>query len=82
MKQQRKQALVLCGFSLANYALLYVTSILLARTLSVPDFDDYNVAVSSVLVMTALATLGLEKYALRCLPPWRSHEDWSRSGVS
>jgi hypothetical protein len=41
----------------ANYALLYVTSILLARTLSVPDFDDYNVAVSSVLVLTSLATL-------------------------
>jgi hypothetical protein len=53
----------------ANYALLYVTSILLARTLSVPDFDDYNVAVSSVLVLTSLATLGLEKYALRCLRP-------------
>jgi O-antigen/teichoic acid export membrane protein len=79
MQQQRKQALILCGFSLANYALLYATSILLARTLTVSDFDDYNVAVSSVLVMTALATLGFEKYALRCLPPWRTHEDWSRS---
>ena len=73
------QALVLCGFSVANYALLYVTSILLARTLSVADFDDYNVAVSSVLVLTSLATLGLEKYALRCLPAWHNHQDWSRS---
>lgn len=73
------QALVLCGFSVANYALLYVTSILLARTLSVADFDDYNVAVSSVLVLTSLATLGLEKYALRCLPAWHNHQDWARS---
>ena len=64
---------------MANYALLYVTSILLARTLSVPDFDDYNVAVSSVLVLTSLATLGLEKYALRCLPAWQNHQDWARS---
>ena len=73
------QALVLCGFSVANYVLLYVTSILLARTLSVADFDDYNVAVSSVLVLTSLATLGLEKYALRCLPAWHNHQDWARS---
>ena len=73
------QALVLCGFSVANYLLLYVTSILLARTLNVGDFDDYNVAVSSVLVLTSLATLGLEKYALRCLPAWPNHQDWARS---
>jgi O-antigen/teichoic acid export membrane protein len=79
LQQQRAHALVLCGFSVANYALLYVTSILLARTLSVPDFDDYNVAVSSVLVLTSLATLGLEKYALRCLPAWQNHQDWARS---
>ena len=49
------------------------------RTLSVADFDDYNVAVSSVLVLTSLATLGLEKYALRCLPAWHNHQDWARS---
>jgi len=79
LQQERAHALVLCGFSVANYALLYVTSILLARTLSVPDFDDYNVAVSSVLVLTSLATLGLEKYALRCLPAWQNHQDWARS---
>jgi O-antigen/teichoic acid export membrane protein len=70
---------VLCGFSVTNYLLLYLTSILLARTLSVPDFDDYNVAVSAALVMTSLATLGLEKYALRCLPAWQNHQDWRRS---
>ena len=70
---------MLCGFSVANYALLYVTSILLARTLSVPDFYYYNVAVSSLLVLTSLATLGLEKYALRCLPAWQNHQDWARS---
>lgn len=79
LQQQRLQALILCVFSVANYGLLYVTAILLARTLSVPDFDDYNVAVSSVLVLTALATLGLEKYALRCLPAWHNHQDWARS---
>ena len=79
MQHQGAQALVLCGFSVANYLLLYVTSILLARTLSVPDFDDYNVAVATVLVLTAFATLGLEKYALRCLPPWHNHADWGRS---
>jgi hypothetical protein len=32
-----------------------------------------------VLVLTSLATLGLEKYALRCLPAWHNHQDWARS---
>ena len=32
-----------------------------------------------MLVLTSLATLGLEKYALRCLPAWHNHQDWARS---
>jgi O-antigen/teichoic acid export membrane protein len=79
MPSEHLRALALCGLSLANYGLFYVISILLARSLSIRDFDDYNVAVSSVLVLTALATLGLEKYALRCLPALQQQEDWSQS---
>lgn len=79
MSRDNLQALALCGLSLANYALFYVTSILLARTLSVRDFDDYNVAVSTVLVLVAIATLGLEKYALRCLPALDHDRNWSEA---
>jgi len=79
MPREQIQALALCGLSLTNYAFFYLTSILLARTLSVRDFDDYNVAVSTTLLLTATATLGLEKYALRCLPTLSHAKDWSQS---
>ncbi|MDP6466924.1 MAG: oligosaccharide flippase family protein [Pirellulaceae bacterium] len=79
MLREQLQALALCGLSLTNYALFYLTSILLARTLSIRDFDDYNVAVSTVLILAAIATLGLEKYALRCLPTLSHAKDWSQS---
>ncbi len=79
MQREQFQALVLCGLSLANFLLFYLTSILLARTLSIREFDDYNVAVSTVLLLAAIATLGLEKYALRSLPTLRYAKDWSRS---
>jgi O-antigen/teichoic acid export membrane protein len=73
------QALVLCGLSLANYALFYLTSILLARTLSVREFDDYHVGIATVLVLAAFATFGLEKYALRCLPALGHAQNWPQS---
>ena len=75
----RLRALTLFGFSLGNYFLFYAINILLARTLPIGDFDDYNVAISTVLVLSTLATLGLEKFALRCLPAWREQQDWPRS---
>jgi len=51
--------------ALANYSLMYAANILLARSLTVDDFDDYSVALSIVTMLSTLATLGLEKYALR-----------------
>jgi len=51
--------------ALANYALMYAANILLARSLTVDDFDDYSVALSIVTMLSTLATLGLEKYVLR-----------------
>lgn len=63
--------------SLANYALMYGANVLLARTLDVGDFDDYSVAVSLVTMLSTLATLGLEKFALRAIPVFRERQDWS-----
>ena len=73
------RALGLSGLALGNFVLFYVTNILLARTLSIRDFDDYSVAVSIVTVLGTVATLGLEKYALRCLPVYRERTDWAYS---
>lgn len=73
------QALSLSLLAVGNFFLLYIASIALARKLSVSDFDDYNVALSIVTVLGTLSTLGLEKYALRCLPVYQEREDWSNA---
>lgn len=71
-------ALSLSGLALGSFILLYVTNIALARKLPLGDFDDYSVALSLVAVLSTLATLGLEKYALRCIPVYRERGDWGK----
>ncbi|WP_139556113.1 lipopolysaccharide biosynthesis protein [Methylotetracoccus oryzae] len=69
----------LAGLAVANYLLLYVANIAVARHLNPADFDDYSVALSIVTVLSTVSTLGLEKYALRCLPVYRERGDWSHA---
>ena len=70
--------LLMIALALANYALMYAANILLARSLTVDDFDDYSVALSIVTMLSTLATLGLEKYALRAVALFRDRQDWPR----
>lgn len=72
------RALLLFLFTLGNYALMYLANILLARSLTVHDFDDYSVALSMVTLLSTLATLGLEKYALRAIALFRDRQDWGK----
>ncbi|WAK02582.1 lipopolysaccharide biosynthesis protein [Methylobacter sp. YRD-M1] len=72
------RSLELFVLALANYGLMYLANMMLARRLSVGEFDDYNVAVSVVTLLSTLATLGLEKYALRAVALLRDREDWPR----
>jgi len=72
------RSLELFVLALANYGLMYLANMLLARWLSVGEFDGYNVAVSVVTLLSTLATLGLEKYALRAVALLRDREDWRR----
>lgn len=71
------RALWLFLLSLINYALMYKVNIILAHSLSVADFDDYNVALSIVVVLSTVATLGLEKYALRAISLYTDQKNWS-----
>jgi O-antigen/teichoic acid export membrane protein len=64
--------------ALTNYTLMYGANILLARSLTVDDFDDYSVALSIVTMLSTLATLGLEKYALRAVALFRDRQDWPK----
>jgi len=46
----------------------------LAHKLPADAFDDYSVAVSTVAMLSTLATLGLEKYALRAIALFRDRQ--------
>jgi O-antigen/teichoic acid export membrane protein len=69
---------MLFGLSLCHYALMYWANIFLARNLTIDAFDDYSVAVSSVTLLSTLATLGLEKYALRLISLYIERQNWQR----
>jgi O-antigen/teichoic acid export membrane protein len=64
---------------LANYGLFYGLSVYLARTLDADGFEEYSVAVATVLMLASFATLGLEKFALRALPGYHEKRDWSHA---
>lgn len=70
--------LILFGLSLINYLLMYWANVFLARHLEIGEFDDYSVAVSVVTMLSTLATLGLEKYALRVVALNIERERWGR----
>jgi len=57
---------------------MYLANIFLARHLTIDAFDDYSVAISIVTLLSTLATLGLEKYALRLIALYIERENWSR----
>jgi len=78
-KSNYSRPLSLAALAIGNYLLLYVANIALARQLSAADFDDYSVALSLVTVLSTFATLGLEKYALRCIPVYRERGDWGHA---
>lgn len=71
-------SLMLFGLSLSHYAMMYWANIFLARHLAIDAFDDYSVAVSIVTLLSTLATLGLEKYALRLIALYIERENWRR----
>ena len=72
------RSLLMFVFALSNYVLMYAANIILARSLTVTDFGDFSVAVSIVTMLSTLATLGLEKYALRTVALFRDRQDWPR----
>lgn len=70
-------AMMLFGLSLSNYVLMYGANIYLARHLNIDAFDDYSVAISIVTLLSVLATLGLEKYALHLIALYIERKNWA-----
>ncbi|MGY6277505.1 lipopolysaccharide biosynthesis protein [Methylomonas sp. MgM2] len=57
---------------------MYWANIYLAHHLNTDGFADYSVAISVVTLLSSLATLGLEKYALRFVALNIEREKWGR----
>lgn len=72
------EPVILGGLSLAGYAMFYTQNIFLARNLTREEFNDYNVGVSSLLLLAALAPLGLEKLSLKIVPVHIHQQEWPR----
>jgi len=51
----------------------------LARRLGVDGFEAYSVAVATIFLLASVATRGVEKYAMRVLPPLFARGDWARA---
>lgn len=71
---------VLGVLSAVGYLLFYGLNIFLARNLSREEFNDYNVGVSTLLLLAAIAPLGLEKLALKLVPVHLHHGERRRLG--
>ena len=54
-----------------------ILSILLARLLDLSEFGDYTYALNWILVLTSLATLGMDKLAVRSVASYASKEQWA-----
>ena len=76
-RHQTIHGVVLSCLSIINYLLYFGVSAFLAHRLSADDFNDYNVALSTLLILATVVTLGLEKYALQCLPQYQARADWN-----
>jgi len=57
---------------------MYWANIFLAKHMPIDAFDDVNVAISVVTLLSTIATLGLEKYALRVAALYIERENWPR----
>lgn len=64
--------------TIVNYVLMYLANIYLARNMDIEAFDDYSVAVSIVTLLASIATLGLEKYALRLVAIYLERQAWGK----
>ena len=72
-----RAAFQLCLLATANYLLFYGLGVFLARTLGIKGFGQYNAAVATFTLLASVATLGLEKFALRAFSSYVAQKNWS-----
>lgn len=62
--------------AILGQALIYLSSVVLARQLDLEGFDAYVVTSAVFLLLVTMPPLGSEKYALRALPVYVERGDW------
>lgn len=72
-------AVALVALALVNFAIKYLTSIVLANTLGIEAFERYAVAIASVVFFSTVVELGLGKQGIRLLPEYLEREDTQRA---
>ncbi len=70
-------SVMLIAMNVIGIFLAYLSSILLARNLSLVDFERYIGAVATLGLMASLSEAGFGKYALRAIPNFLATERWS-----
>jgi len=63
-------AVILVGLALLSFVLKYLTSIVLANSLAIEDFQRYAVAIASVTFCSTIVELGLGKQGIRLVPQY------------
>jgi O-antigen/teichoic acid export membrane protein len=66
------------SLAVAGQGIAYLLGIVVARNLGVAAFETYVVASAAFNLMVTFAPQGLEKYALRVVPPLLHQSDWER----
>lgn len=76
---QPRRAARLIALAISGQSVIYLLTVVLARSLGVDGFEAYVVASTAFTLMISIASLGLEKYALRLLPALLERNDWERT---
>lgn len=58
----------LAAIAFAGHGIVFLINLVLARHLAVDEFENYVVAVAIFLLIVAITSQGLDKYALRIMP--------------
>lgn len=72
-----RNTITLLIFSSGSFVLSYATTFVFVRGMGAEGFDDYAVAVSSMVILASIAEMGTGKYAMRAIPEYTENKKWS-----
>lgn len=73
------QVILIAAIAVAGQAVAYGLAITVARLVGVDGFEAYAVAAAAFLLMVAIATFGLDRFAVRLMPALIDRQDWAQA---